>query len=196
MTEATTAKEQQEDDGSPEQISVLRVIAILFLTVSLLVAIAIMLRPLPGFPPKVFPGNAEMALWLLFTLSLAFGIVLNALGARKENEWRFSNVGGTIYVILGFVSAVEIFLLRAKAPGGTPSTNSLWFLFMVLTVLGAIGVYRPVRSKWLEAKEAKSKAEEARRQALAKERRRTPTIVRLKIRRYYVSEKKIFDCKD
>jgi hypothetical protein len=114
MTEDTTPKEQQEDDGSPKQSSVLRVIAIFFLILSLLVAIVIMLRPLPVFPPNVFPGNAEMALWLLFTLSLAFGIVLNALGATKENRWRFSDVGGTIYVILGFVSAVEILLLRTR----------------------------------------------------------------------------------
>lgn len=197
MNEAMTANGQQEqEEGSRRKIIAFEIIAISFFTLSLAASIVIMLRPLEVFPRGAFPGNAARALWLLFILGLAFGIVLYTLGATKYRRRKLSGSGGTNYLILGFLCAVEIFWIRAHAPGVTTSTTSLWWLCVILTVLGGIGVYLPVRAKRLEEEEAKRKGDEAKRKALAKEVRTPPTIVRLKVRRYYVSQKKIFDCKD
>jgi predicted dithiol-disulfide oxidoreductase (DUF899 family) len=63
-------------------------------------------------------------------------------------------------------------------------------LLAILTVLGAIAVYLTERFKSLERAEAKRKQEEA----LAKKRKTIPTVVRLKVRRYYVAESKTVVC--
>ena len=191
MTEPTTAKQQEnEEEGSQNGIIVLEIFAVFFYTLSLAASIVIMLRPLGVLPSKAFTGNAASALWLLFTFGITFGIVLHTLGATKRTMWKFSKFGGIVDLILGSLCAVEIFLL--KAYGVTARTTSLWWLFVAVTVFGTISVYLTVRAKRLEDEEAKRKADEAR----ARQRRTSPTIVRLKNRRYYVCEQKIFVCKD
>jgi len=194
MTEATTAKQEEveEEEGSRRKIIAFEIIALSFFTLSLAATIVIMLLPLEDPQRKLFPGNAGRALGLLFTLGRVFGIVLYALGAPQLSRRILSKGGGTVDLTIGFLCAVEIFWIRAQAPGVTTSTTSLWWLCVVLTVLGTLGVYLPARAERLEDEEAKRKADEAK----LKERRRSPTIIRLKVRRYYVLGKKVFDCKD
>jgi hypothetical protein len=195
MTEATTAKQEEvkEEEGSRRKIIAFEIIALFFFTLSLAATIVMMLLPFWKDPKRdLFPGNAGRALGLLFILGRVFGIVLYTLGAPKLSRRILSKAGGTIDLTIGFLCAVEIFWIRAQAPGVTTSTTSLWWLCVVLTVLGTLGVYLPAREERLEDEAAKRKADEAK----LKERRRSPTIIRLKVRRYYVWGKKVFDCKD
>jgi hypothetical protein len=189
MTQATTAK-HEEEEGSGKRIIVLEIVGVFFFLLSLASSIVIMLLPLQGLLRGAFPGNPARALWLLFTICLVFGVVLDTLGATKLTRVIFSKFAGGVDLIQGFLCAVEIFLL--KAYGVPTSSTSLWWLFIVLTVLGTACLYLPVRAKRLKEAEEKRKADEA----LAKKQRTSPTIVRLKNRRYYVCEQKMLVCKD
>ena len=189
MSEATT--EKQKVEGSRKTIAVFEVSGIFFFTLNLVASFVIILRPL-GELNGAFPRQTEI--WLLFTLGFVFGIVLHSLGATTQSRRNLSKRGGANYLALGFVCAAEIFLLGLYKPGETTGIISLWCLSVILSVLGTLGVYLPVRGKRLEAERKERKEKEERRKARAKE-RRSPTII-IKVRRYYFTEKKLFECKD
>ena len=190
MSEATT--EKQKEEGSRKRIVVLEVGGILFFTLTLAASIVIILRPLNALHGS-FPR--ETKIWLLFTLGFVFGIVLHSLGATTQSRRNLSKRGGTNYLFLGFGCAVEIFLLGLFKPEVTTGIASLWTLSVILSVLGTLGVYLPVRGERREAERKKRKEKEEQRKALAK-RRRSPTTIVIKVRHYYFTEKRIFDCKN
>jgi hypothetical protein len=189
MSEATT--EPQKEEGSQKKIAVFEVSGIFFFTLSLAASVVIILRPL-GALNGAFSRETEI--WLLFTLGFAFGIVLTSLGATTRSRRNLSIRGGANYLALGFVCAVEIFLLGLYEPGVATGITSLWWLSVIYTVLGTLGVYLPVRGRRRQAEREKRKQKEARRKAIAKE-RRSPRII-IKVRRYYFTEKKLVDWKN
>jgi hypothetical protein len=192
MKEAATTNPVAEDGGP--SIVIFQVIAVSLLFLNLFTAIVILLIPLGIFRSRgVFLGSPGNSLWLLFIFSLIFGLILFGLGSPKHLNRALLTRGGTTFLFLGIVSALEILLIKAYSPG--TRTNSLWWLFVTVTVLGAIGVYLPVRLERLKAKEARRKAEEAKLRALAKERRTSPTVFRFRVRRYYVCEEKLLSAK-
>jgi hypothetical protein len=170
-----------EGKGGSPRLFIFRFIAISLFTLNLLAAIVMFLIPLGVLRPLgIFPGRPEGALWLLFIFSLAFGIILFNLGAAKGARRRLSHGGGSNYLFLGLVAALEIFLVNAH-PFNAPdarSTTSLWWLFVTYTVLGGIGVYLPVRAERLERKAAE-KEEELKAKEVGKVDLR---IVRVKVR--------------
>lgn len=198
---ANTRLRQEKTDDNGSSVIVLEIVAFCFFILSLATSIVIMLLSLPAelrgtllrgtFPlnPAAGPWQPEAELWLLFSFSLGFTILLNALGAPKHRRRWYWKLYGRINVVLGFLCAVEIFLLHAFQQR---INRSLWWLVAIITVLGAIAVYLTERFNRLEAAEAKRKAEEA----LIKEQRKSPQVFRFKMRRYYVSENKTFVCKD
>jgi hypothetical protein len=183
MTEAATTKQEEvKEDGLRKPVIVLQIFALFFFILSLTVTIVIMLLPLGDLPGK-FPGSPARTLWLLLTFGIVFAIALHLLGAPQLRRRKYSMAGGITSLTLGVLNGVEIFLLKAN---GQHVPTSLWWLFTVLTVLGAIGVYLPDRATRLKEQEEKRKAQEA----LLKK-RTGPKVLRLKPRRYYVYESKI-----
>ena len=189
MTEITKANEEQKEKSASR--TTVEVIAVLFFLLNLASSLVIMLLP---FKEKVLGGlftgqpAPYRGLWMLFTLSLVLMILLNALSAPKERRRDYWKFFGTINVIIGFLCAIEIFYLHATR--NRIPHDSLWRLMIVLTVLGAIGVYLTKKLETLELTETTRKQEGA----LAKKRKTIPTVVRLKVRRYYVSESKTVAC--
>src|SRR5689334_9273898 len=184
MTTVTTPIQNEEIDGGPRESNmVLQVTAILFFGLNLAVAAVLMLLPFRKFFYGRFQQVPETVLWLLFAFTLTFAILIYTLGATRNSRRKYSNLGGTTYLALGLLCAVEIFIL---AGGSFPT--SFWWLFPVLTLLGAIGVYLPERAKRLKKAAEEIKAAEA----VLRERRKSPIVLRLKARRYYVYENKLF----
>ena len=198
-TSASLSQEKTEYDGS--SVIVLEIVAFCFFILSFAASIVMMLLSLPAelrgtilrgtFPPNMEAGpwQPEASLWLLFSFSVGFTILLNALGAPKRRRRWYWKLYGRINVVLGFLCAAEIFLLHAFRQ---TINRSLWWLLAVITVLGAVAVYLTEKFNRLEAAKAKREAEEA----LIKEQRQSPQVFRFKMRRYYVSENKTFVCKD
>ncbi|MFY9622146.1 MAG: hypothetical protein WAQ99_20190 [Pyrinomonadaceae bacterium] len=189
MAEITKANEEQKEER--KSLHILELVTMLFFLLNLASSLVIMLLP---FKEKVLGGlftgqpAPYRALWMLFTLSLVLMILLNALSPpkdRRRDNWKFF---GTVNVIVGFLCAVEIFVLQAF---GKTHHASLWWLLAILTVLGAIAVVLTEKLKSRELAEAKRKQDE---EALTKKRKTIPTVVRLKVRRYYVSESKTVAC--
>jgi beta-lactamase regulating signal transducer with metallopeptidase domain len=153
-------------------MSILRIIAISLLTLGLLSAITLLLIPL-GIPQSagIFPPSPERALWLLYLLTFAFGLILFTLAAKNHHRNRLSKLGGSVQMALGLAAAAEIFLLRAYPPLGITSDTSLWWLFVFSTVLGGIGVYIPASAKRRErkAEEDRIKRRELEAEALNRE---------------------------
>lgn len=176
----TPTPKPEERDGSQEGVPVLRFIAVLLLTLSLLATIVLLLLPLGILQPHgiFFPGRPEASLWFLFMVGLAFGLISFALGARTVHRRALSKGGGANYLILGFAAAVEIFLIKAHALNPT-GTKSLWGLFVTLTILGGLGVYLPERAERRErkAEAEKLEAEAANRRSEAAKRRVSLIIV-------------------
>lgn len=184
MTETNKAHEEQEEERG-KSLRTIEVIAVLFFLLNLVTSLVMMLLPLKVLG-GAFPGRVK-GLWLMFILSLGLMILLNALSAPKDNRRKYWKFFGTVNVILGFLCAAEIFYLRGD---GKTYHASLWWLPPVLTVLGTTAVYLTERFKRLEREKAKREQEEA----LAKKRKTIPTVVRLKVRRYYVTEGKTVVC--
>jgi hypothetical protein len=193
MTTATTTNSVAADNG--QRIPIFQVVGFSLLLLNLFAAFVILLVPLGVFRSReLFLEGPEKSLWLFFSFSFVFGVTLFLVGSPRRFDRALLTYGGSNFLFLGVVSAVEILWIKAKLQN--TSVTSVWWLFVVFTVLGAIGVYLPVRSDRIKAKEARRKAEEARLKSLNKERRTSPTIFRFKVRRYYVSEEKVIDCKD
>jgi hypothetical protein len=188
MTEATTAKpDEAKEDGSGKSNIILQGAAGLLFILNLAVSVVIMLLPLNLLYGK-FQRDPQRVLWILFTLSLAFAILNYTLGVAKTGSRESERIGGIVYLVLGLLCAIEIFILAAKGTASEgPVTTSLWWLFAVYTVLGAICVYLPERARRLKEEEEKCKAKAA----LLRERGKRPIVLRLKARHYYVYENKL-----
>jgi hypothetical protein len=188
MTADTKVREEKaEDDVS--KVTTLEIMATFFAILGLVTAIVFMLLPFRSPVGGAFQGRPQPALWLLFTFSLVFETVLLVLGVPKVRSRRYSTIWGIANLALGYLCAVEIFVLNFR---GVTTGRSLWWLFPVLTVLGIVSLYLPKRAKRLEEEEEKRKQEEE----LAKECRSRPRLIRFKVHRYYVSENKRLVCKD
>jgi hypothetical protein len=188
MSEATT--EELKEEGVRKGIAVMEVFGIAFFTLTVGASIVFMLRPLGVFG-ETFPRGSRF--WLLFAVGFVFGLALYSLGASKKNRRGLSRGGGANYLLLGFGCAVELFLLAFYRPDETVGIISLWWLSIILSFLGTLGVYLPVRARRRELEREWRKQQEDRRKAHAKE-RRSPMII-IKVRRYYFTEKKLFDYK-
>lgn len=190
MKEATTAKQDEEkEEGSRKTITVLQVTAILLFNLNLAVSVVIMLLPFQDLLYGKFQRDPQKALWVLFTLSLSFAILHYTLAVTKSSSTKYSTRGGIAYLVLGLLCAVEIFIVAAYGqPKGGAFPTSLWWLFAVSTILGALGVYLPERTKRLKEAEDERKAMED----LLKERGKRPIVLRFKARRYYVTENNLF----
>ena len=184
MREATTAiPDEATENGSKKSNPILKYTAVLFFILNLAVSVVIMLYPLNLLFGK-FQQDPHKVLWVLFTLSLAFAILNYTLGVAKTGNREHERIGGIAYLVVGLLCAIEIFILAAK--GTASEGNSLWWLFAISTVLGAIGVYLPERARQRKEEEEKDKTKAA----LLRERR--PIVFRFKARRYHVYENKLF----
>lgn len=188
MSEATT--EELKDEGIRRRIAVMEVFGIAFFTLTVAATIVFMLRPLRIFG-ETFPMASRF--WLLFTVGFVFGLVLYSLGATTKNRRGLSRGGGANYLLLGFACAVELLLLAFFRPDETVGIKSLWWLCVILSFLGTLGVYLPVIGRRRELLRELRKQQEERRKAQARE-IRSPMII-VKVRRYYFTEKKLFDYK-
>jgi hypothetical protein len=152
----------------------LNLIAISFLTLGLAAAVTIAMLPL-GILEKWewFPGSQEVSLWLLFLISLIFGLVVFALKSGKF-PWRLSRTAGVMLLIVGVLLGVEILLTQtclvqacradAERPPDVAAMISLWLLFVACTLLGVFGVYA---AKAMQRRAEEERAEELERQAEA-----------------------------
>ena len=188
MTEVTTAKpdEVKEVDSKKNNI-VLQVASILLFGLNLAVSVVMMLLPLNKLYGK-FQLHPEKVLWILFAFSLGFSGLLFALGVRKSGSSKYSTYSGATYLVLGLLCAVEIFILAANRTAGTPIIpRSLFWLLGIFTISGAIFVYLPERAKRRKEEEEKRTAEEER----LRQRRKGPTVLRFKARRYHIYENRL-----
>lgn len=132
------------------------------LVLSSLSSIVILLLPL-GILQRAhaFQGNPQRALWLFFVLGLIAGLILYTLGAKEDNpQTKESKIGkvlrvlASIFLLLGFMSALEIFLIQANLFTHA-ETTSLWWLFVTYNIFGGISTY--VIKKRSEGTEGKLK---------------------------------------
>jgi hypothetical protein len=163
MLKAPTSKSEEKDISS--RLSMFRFMAVSMFMLNLLAAIVMLLIPLGVLQRRgIFPGRPERSLgslWLLFMFSLGFGIIFFIVGAAKGTRRNLSHAIGSLYLVLSLVSALEVFLLKARPfdVDGATSTTSLWWLFVTYTIMGGIGVYLPVRVVRLEYKAAREEEE-------------------------------------
>jgi len=191
MSEATT--EERKETVSRKRIAVFEYSGIAFFTLSLAASAVLILRPLDVLDKQRFPQETVVWLWLLFTLGFIVGLVLILFGSATEKRRDLSTGGGANYLAIGFICAVEIFLLGYYKPGVMTGLRSLWWLAVIYSVLGALGVYLPVRGKRQQLERELREEQEERRKARARK-RRSQTIV-VQVKRYYFIEKKLLDYK-
>jgi hypothetical protein len=118
-----------------------RIVGISLLVLGVLASVVILLLPLGILQnASIFPDEPERSLWLLFLLGLTFGGILFAVGLENGSLWSYAKAGGSGLLVLGLASAVEIFLIMARLPSAR-HTTSLWWLFVICTVLGGLAVY-------------------------------------------------------
>ena len=105
---------------------IFRLIGISLLLLGGLVGIVILVLPL-GFLQQagIFLRKPELSLWLFFVLVLTVGSILFVLGSVNRPIWRLFKVGGSALLVLGFASAIEIFLITANLLSAR-RTISLW----------------------------------------------------------------------
>lgn len=171
---------------------ILRIAGVSFLGLGGLAGVVLLLLPFEILRRRgLFEGRPETSVWLLLVLCLSFGVIFSALGMSRPGRWTSSKVGGGALMAFGFVCALELFLIEALMPGVT-STDSLWWLFVLSSLSGGAVVSMANRA---EREAERERAEEARRQAeshaRAVERKLSPAIVRLKVRRQDAHGKRI-----
>lgn len=139
---------------------ILRISGISLLGLGALAGVVLLLLPFGNLQRYgLFLGQPVTPLWLLAILALTFGGLFLALAMRKPRSWTSTKVGGAALLAFGFVCALEIFLIEALMPR---RIVSLWWLFVLTSVSGAVTVYA---ADWAERQAEKEKAEEAERQA-------------------------------
>lgn len=131
------------------------------LVLSSLSSVVILLLPLKILQRfNIFQENPQRSLWLFFVGGLIVGLILFALGTEEDTPQtkesrldRVLRIGGSIFLLLGFLAAIEIFLIEANLFTST-QTASLWWLFVAYIILGGIGTYMTEKSDKGEAQEA------------------------------------------
>ena len=163
---------------------IFRVVGAGLMALGALACLIILLLPL-GVLQKVslFLHSPGKALWLLFVSGLALGAILFWIGSEDRHNRRLSKVGGSLLLLLAFGTAAEILLIKAYKTE-VNSTTPLWWLFLIFTLLGGIGVYIPEHIKREEeAKEAERIKREAENRRRAEEKRTSATVYLFKLRR-------------
>jgi len=81
-------------------------------------------------------------LWLLFPAFSVFGYVLFVIGARNASIRWLSLAASCLLLLLALASAAGLVLDAASVLKPVGSTVSLWYVFIVAGLVGAVGAAR------------------------------------------------------
>jgi hypothetical protein len=93
---------------------------------------------------------AGYVLWILFPLFSILGYALFVMGAKMSNIRGMSVAVSCLLLLLAVASAVGLVLDGAGLIRAASSTVSLWYVFVIAGLLGAMGVASYSKSHALE----------------------------------------------
>jgi hypothetical protein len=90
-------------------------------------------------PLGVVPGNANLALWVLFPLFAVAGYFMAASAAANRGAATITRASGGVLMLLALAAAV-VLVLQAAAIVQSGDSLSLWYVLVVGLVLGGMGI--------------------------------------------------------
>ena len=121
---------------------ILFVVGLGFLLLGLLSGASLVAAPLGWIALQ--PG---VSIWFFFPAFSILGLVLVIIGGRSAHIRRLSLFASTFLLGLALVSAAGLVLAGMSTAASPASTLSMWFVFAVAGVLGAVGVAACSRSE-------------------------------------------------
>ncbi len=90
-------------------------------------------------PLGLVPGNANLALWVLFPVFAISGYFMAASAAANQGAAKITRASGGVLMLLALAAAVALVLQAASVvPSG--DSLSLWYVLVVGLVLGGTGL--------------------------------------------------------
>jgi vacuolar-type H+-ATPase subunit I/STV1 len=90
-------------------------------------------------PVGLVPWSPEVVLWVIFPLFSVIGYALFVVGARAQQIQWLSLVASWSLLALALVSAAALVCVATAMVRPVGSTVSLWYVFVVAGLIGAIG---------------------------------------------------------
>jgi len=90
-------------------------------------------------PLGLVSWSADLVLWVLFPLFSVIGFVLFVIGARSAQIRWLSLVASCLLLLLALASAAGLVLGAASVVRPVGGTGSLWYVFIVAGLIGAVG---------------------------------------------------------
>ena len=115
----------------------LAVFGAVLLVLGLFAGVALVLAPL-----GLVAWSTGSVLWLLFPAFSVFGYVLFVIGARNASIRWLSLTASCLLLLLALASAAGLVLDAASVLKPVGSTVSLWYVFIVAGLVGAVGAAR------------------------------------------------------
>ena len=115
----------------------LAVFGAVLLVLGLFAGVALVLAPL-----GLVAWSTGPVLWLLFPAFSVFGYVLFVIGARNASIRWLSLTASCLLLLLALASAAGLVLDAASVLKPVGSTVSLWYVFIVAGLVGAVGAAR------------------------------------------------------
>ena len=115
----------------------LAVFGAVLLVLGLFAGVALVLAPL-----GLVAWSTGPVLWLLFPAFSVFGYVLFVIGARNASIRWLSLAASCLLLLLALASAAGLVLDAASVLKPVGNTVSLWYVFIVAGLVGAVGAAR------------------------------------------------------
>ena len=115
----------------------LAVFGAVLLVLGLFAGVALVLAPL-----GLVAWSTGPLLWLLFPAFSVLGYVLFVIGARNASIRWLSLAASCLLLLLALASAAGLVLDAASVLRPVGSTVSLWYVFIVAGLVGAVGAAR------------------------------------------------------
>ena len=115
----------------------LAVFGAVLLVLGLFAGLALVLAPL-----GLVAWSTGPLLWLLFPVFSVLGYVLFVIGARNASIRWLSLAASCLLLLLALASAAGLVLDAASVFKPVGSTVSLWYVFIVAGLVGAVGAAR------------------------------------------------------
>jgi hypothetical protein len=91
-------------------------------------------------PLGVVPGEANLALWLLFPAFAIGGYLMAASAAADRNSAILTRASGAALMLLALAAAVGLVLKAASVIHPESDSLALWYVLVVGLVLGGMGI--------------------------------------------------------
>lgn len=91
-------------------------------------------------PLGMVPGQANLALWILFPLFAIGGYFMAAAAARDDGAAKLTRASGAVMMVLALAAAIALVLDAAAMFEPAGSTLSFWYVLVIGIVLGGTGL--------------------------------------------------------